>query len=342
MAQLDPQTGRFDAFTETVVATPGDPHALYAILLPDSSARVADMTLDFEGLSGQADSAAIEAYAQRIAGERGTVSVSGAVASTGNAGDDRVVGRVTQRENGTGTTQAMAMVSPMTLGTTERGAYQGNSDTYLRTGPSGQITFQFSVPIFSIAFDYEIFPDATCSRDGEPCSASSMPELSLVADGVTVFQALGVLPGTSGTPSQSPASGPDGTESASQLLAESHTWSFPGGVKQLDFVAWPVSVGIDNVQLGLNRTTAEASQSSSAVPEPRTLALVAIGIVAMLCVVSRRRIGDGLASALGMSSHRSRSRSRRRHEPRSMSLTEALADVMRPGASQDCLEPSAA
>ena len=61
--------------------------------------------------------------------------------------------------------------------------------------------------ISSVSFDYEIFPDGSCpslSKCGK--NDSNLPDFTFDANGNQIFQTFGVVPGTDGTYSYSPAS----------------------------------------------------------------------------------------------------------------------------------------
>jgi hypothetical protein len=146
----------------------------------------------------------------------------------------------------------------LTLGNTESGI-AGSVDTYIRniggaSAPNDRITMSFiGLKIYSISFDYEIFPDG---------STSQPPDFTFTATDssnnvVSTWTQYGVAPGTNGTYAYSPACqqgkktagcGVNNVEPNAQLLG---TWSanFATGVSNLSFVDWPATIGIDNLKI---------------------------------------------------------------------------------------------
>jgi hypothetical protein len=112
----------------------------------------APIPVDFSSLSGSSSTTQIQNVfnqALAAAGFSGvTVTISGAKTSTTYTGDGHVVGKVT---NGS--------VSSYTLKSLDGTAFlQNNSPTY----SAFTITFSTALPINSLSFDYEIFPDGSC------------------------------------------------------------------------------------------------------------------------------------------------------------------------------------
>jgi hypothetical protein len=64
----------------------------------------------------------------------------------------------------------------------------------------------------------------------------------------------------------------------------SGTWSFPGGVKELDFIDWPQKIGIDNLQMNITN-----SQRLTTVPEPSTLLLLGSGLAGLASTAWKKR-----------------------------------------------------
>jgi hypothetical protein len=121
----------------------------------------------------------------------------------------------------------------------------------------------------TVAFDYEIFPDGTCanlSNNGANCGGSTdpnLPDFVFDVNGSTnVWTKYGVVPGTTnGNAVHSPKS-PTGTELSPQLIG-TYSGSL-SGVKELDFIDWPATIGVDNLTI----TTVE----------PGTLLLLGMGL----------------------------------------------------------------
>lgn len=140
---------------------------------------------------------------------------------------------------------------------------------------SSQITVELSFPIYSISFDYEIFPNiGMADGRGHDMNSPGWPDFTFKADGAVIFRAFGVLPGKQGTFSQSPNSlknQSDPFEHSPQLIASSGTILFPDGVKKLEFIDWPPVIGVNNLQFS-------ASPLSAPVPAPEPAMLVLFGL----------------------------------------------------------------
>ncbi len=129
---------------------------------------------------------------------------------------------------------------------------------------SDRITVQLSFPVYSISFDYEIFPNANMADGrGKDPSSPGWPDFTFKADGQTVLHAFAVLPGPTDQSPNSQKNKNDPYEHAPQLLASSGTFFFPDGVTKLEFIDWPPVIGVNNLQLG--------TSPPSHLPEPATL-----------------------------------------------------------------------
>ena len=193
-------------------------------------------------------------------------TVSGGKAEKEYTGDGYVVGSSATSE---------------TLGTSNNGVHHnGALDTFLQNKGSDRITMIFDFPIYQVYFDYEIFPDATTpdGRNSNPANAN-WPDFTFKADGATVFYMDSLIP--SGGITHSPHSGIVNNEFAPQFLGGSGLWNFPNGVTKLEFIDWPVAVGIDN--LAINHS-----------PEPGSLLLLGVGLAGMGL---RRRFSSRRASS---------------------------------------------
>lgn len=241
--------------------------AAFLVLGPVLSAQAASIDFSFDTLANNANNAAVQTYMNGMLPGGASVVVTGAVASKTYTGDGHVVGP--------------NYSTPLTLGNTNDGVQHGGAaDTFImNNSPTDRITMVFTgLTIFNISFDLEIFPDGTCPNTSH-CTAANWPDFELAADGSLIEQWLGLVPGTGGTYSVSPAM--HTLETAPQLLTVSGTWYFPGGVTKLEFIDWPAHIGIDNLRFN--------------VPEPASFALLGFGLIALGS--GRRRSKTGAEKA---------------------------------------------
>lgn len=131
-----------------------------------------------------------------------------------------------------------------------------------------KITFDFAKPIYAISFDFEIFPDGT----------GVTPDFTFKADGNTIFHLDGLVPGTSGPlPAGvtqlgvgytfSPNSG--SAQQLSKQFIGSFSGTFANGVSHLEFIDWPVTIGVANFQFG----------GAPGVPEPPSALILTLGLL---------------------------------------------------------------
>lgn len=225
-----------------------------------------NVTFDFDALGSNARNADVQSYMNGMLGGVGSVTVSNALPMSGYTGDGYVVGPVVG-----------GRVVPVTLGGTDR------PGTYLVNDGNGRggdrITMAFDFPVYGVSFDYQIFPSAGWQQN--------TPDFSFWADGVQVFRKVGVVPGQDGTFAHSPNSGLGANEAVPQFVG-SFAIDFGGmGVTRLEFVDWPVRIGIDNLTLRGPRPAAQ----DPAIPEPATVAVCAALAGALGLGWVRRRTG---------------------------------------------------
>jgi len=187
----------------------------------------------------------------------------------------------TQTYNGEG------HVNGDSLGTSDNGVHHTGNDTFLMNddfGIYGSATSQFSLTftgfyIYSVSFDWQIFPDASCPASSSPTacannpSNSNYPDIELLANGVNVWSALATTP-VSGDKD------PQGIGHLSNLAVN--------GVTTLTFVDWPAEIGMDN--LVINGCTIQSPNClRQDAPEPSTLLLFGGGALAAWRLRKRSR-----------------------------------------------------
>ena len=179
-------------------------------------------------------------------------------------------------------------------GGTHNGAPGGTTTT-------SQITILFKgiTGLAIKSFDYEIFPDISCPQltssacggasTTTPSGFANQPDLEFAAGNNTTGTVgsvagddtiqntyYGVKPGTTnGNAVNSPSSGHSSSELAPQLIG---TWTGSlTGVSELDFVDWPATIGIDNLNISF----------STPVPEPASIVLLGT-LVALVATKLRK------------------------------------------------------
>jgi len=209
------------------------------------------ITLDFNSLPEGASASQLQAYLDSIFPG---ISIAGARVDASYNADGHVVGP--------------------TLGTSDGGIPHPGLDSFLATNGTLQnsngkdvirITFPFAVK--SASFDFEIFPNMDAEGLTDPTDPR-WPDFTFRADGNIIFRRLGELPPGSPDP---------------QLLAQSGLITFAGGVSTLEFIDWPPTIGIDNLQVN------GGQEIQAVVPEPASLlvfAILAAGVAA--CLAPRR------------------------------------------------------
>src|SRR5574337_855043 len=256
-------------------------------------AMAAPISFDFNTLADGATNSKVDAYMQAVLnanglqGDGNSVTVTGAKGERNYTGDNYVVGPQVQTgtkkvwQNGQWVTVPVYTPVSLTLGNSEHATVAGapwvpgNADTFLVNSGSDRITITFDFAIYAVQFDYEIFPNAQCPNGSK--STCAMPDFTFMADGVLQFQTLGLMPGNGGTYANSPQSGTH-TELAPQYLGMSGWQYFPQGVTKLEFVDWPVMIGIDN--LVIDPTPPERIPPVT-VPEPASVGLLSLGLAAL-------------------------------------------------------------
>lgn len=271
------------------------------------------VTFDFDamayrGSSSPGPNSAVQNYLQGVwsgAGLAGNVAVTGAGQLSNNqyTGDGHVVGPAACTQFNRLGICTHWQVTPLTLGTTEGGVQDqavrespvpnaDQPDNYIVNSGSDRIVITFPTPVYSVSFDFEIFPDGTCPNLLQ-CGGlgfTHWPDFGFLAGNApdSLMPAMptqyGALPGLPGTYAHSPASGGFLPEFAPQYLGVSGDIYFAPGVTTLAFVDWPQRIGIDNLVVD---TQCRWDCPIPDVPEPPMLPLVA-GALLLLGWAMRR------------------------------------------------------
>lgn len=279
---------------------------------------------NFNNIGNNASSSSIQTYMAGVLNSAGgftkvnsanaLIGVNGAIAQQGvnsYTGDNHVAGPV---KNGT--------PRPLTLGDTENTTTWdastptlNSTDGYIKnctpidgtgcSGASPDIFLNFAnlkyngkaVEIASISFDFEIFPDGTCSADTySACGGSknaaghrpNTPDLELWsgdnATGHYFTTWWGVTPSGNNKYSVAMPSG----ETAPQLLGSSGLITIDPNLHltSLDFMDWPETIGIDNLVITFRQ-----------VPEPASMGLVALAFGSLFLVMRRNRRRTAVAGS---------------------------------------------
>jgi len=235
-------------------------------------AHASTLTFSFSSLTNGASNSVVQNYMDSVLKGVGSVTVKGSIASNSYTGDSHVVGPIVKSK-----------YTSVTLANSD-GTFIMN-DT---SKGSNEIDMTFTgLKIYSVTFDYEIFPDGTCAngnkdKHGHYINCSSWPDFTFDADKGLVFETLGVMPGNPGAPwPDSPAM--HNGETAPQYLGigslNSGTVTFKNGVSYLQFIDWPAAIGIDNLKI----TTTPA-------PEPGVVPLLGLTLLGVGGAL-RRRLG---------------------------------------------------
>jgi hypothetical protein len=262
------------------------------------------VNLSFDTVADGANTVTVQGYLDgQAAGLGTTVKITDDAGTSGIAsrmytGDNHVVGPV--GTNG--------KVTPITLGTTDGAkgvntdvpragaaqdqSYAGTNDTFLYTSNGTYLTLTFGAPVTLVSFDWEIFPDASCTKLGTNCGTNNanLADFKFSVNNGAPTQTFGIAPsagwfpnsfcGSDVTYPNCPATGRGNrAETAPQLIG---TYTTPiNGVTSLTFADWPAAIGIDNVKVS-------RPSPPSQVPLPGALTMVAAGMALLTWRVFRK------------------------------------------------------
>jgi len=237
--------------------------------------------LDFEGISvgtgvnGTANNQAVQSY---VSTKAAGVTVQGAVARKAYNGDGYVVGETL------GTSDYVNNVLTHHMGfdvfITNQGGNpqtpQGQSGPYNTPyGQSGvdKIVFTFAAAISNISFDWEVFPNGTCRTCGT--TSANYPDFKLWAgDANTRYEQYFTGDAAGDFPVSKPGGVSRGANYAQGLGHFSIDFARP--VTRVEFVDWPVLIGIDNLD-------------PRRVPEPAMLSILGLALAAAGLARGHRR-----------------------------------------------------
>lgn len=270
-----------------------------ALVAASGIASAGTFTFNFDSLAIGATSGTIATYMNGILGANGSVAITnvgaGVKADTYYNGDGHVAGGTCLGNGSSANMNAAASGCAPTLGST--GGANPTFDTYLMAQSSGGVqagwTFAFTlsnIVIDSVAFDYEIFPDATCTKINTNCGTSNanLPDFTFGTNlNATFLHDYGVTPGN--TQHGYLKDSLNATfEQTPQKLVTGYTASGAGiaGATSFTFLDWPATIGIDNFVVTYHTTTGGGGGQST-VPEPTSIIL--LGSITLLVTTRLRK-----------------------------------------------------
>lgn len=287
--------------------------AAAAALLTAGVAPAGQIAFNFGSLSTSLSNAQISSAltTQANAAQSGaTVSVSGAQVNNNYTADGHLTGpviggNVVPWSLGDSGGTVSNPTAPTVANPTQV-SYLANANGLGPNGTSTGITMTFNVPVYSVQFDFEIFPDGTWSpsnptqnipdfefsaTDSSSHTAAMEYNGNLVGSpwivyGVTPGSTDPYLPGNPTTYTHSTVSGTGSAEDVPQLIGTAtFQFSSTDPAYSLTFADWPATIGISNLIINPNGVGA----FTSVAPAPPSSLLFGLGALGMFGVMARRR-----------------------------------------------------
>jgi hypothetical protein len=282
--------------------------AVAASLLATGVAPAAPITFNFTSFNTNDSNATISSLLSTQAGS--TVTVTGAQVNNNYTGDGHVTGPViggnvvpwTLSDTGGTVTNPTAP----TVANPTQVSYLANANGLGPNGTSTAITMAFSVPVYSVQFDFEIFPDGTwnpanptqnipdfefSATDSGNHNAPMEYNGNLVASpwivyGVSPGSTDSYLPGNPTTYTHSTVSGTGSAENVPQLIGvATFQFSSTDAATTLSFADWPATIGISNLTIN----PAGIGPYTSTVPGPSSSVLFGFGALGVIGMMARSR-----------------------------------------------------
>jgi PEP-CTERM motif len=247
------------------------------------------VTFNFNSLSAGASTTQIQQYMNGVLTAAGctgcTVTVTGAYVDTTYNADGNVTGPGSGGTSLTlgNTNGATASTTTSSLGSTDAYLATTNQSNTSQTDSQITMTFNGFTVAGAVSFDYEIFPDISCTAltqsgcGGRPTNGiyPNQPDFVFATNNnADVFTTYGATPGTT---NGNAVKSPDSNNQTAPQYISTYSGSLTG-VTQMDFIDWPATIGVDNLSLTID--------PPAAVPEPSSMLL--LGTIAAGFVLRRK------------------------------------------------------